>query len=293
MRPVAHQAWIFTSALLALACESRSRLPRDLAPRLDLLEAAAQRDSLFQELAETGRVVAEIGRELARFERPERGGTPESPDLQITLSDREVVLARVREVATRLEEAESRLAASQRRAWRLAQQRDSLGGELARAAALIADLQRTAEIQKEALAGLAAQLDDLSAANLALADSVSSLTNDRNTAYYVAGSRRELLARGVLVQDGGRSFPLVGRRRVRPASSPPLGEFTSIDRSRIREIQLPDSTRTYRIVTPQNLASLAEPVSRNGRVRGRIRIASEREFWEPSRYLIAVEEGRR
>jgi hypothetical protein len=272
-------------AIAATACQT-SHSPVRLEERLDLISAQAERDSLFQELAQSSQAITDIATELAKV-APAGGPTAESPDLRTTLNDREYVVSRVRDVTARLKDTEARLATSERRAARLVRQRDTLAGNLGLAQSVILDLQRTLAGQKEALAGLAAQLDEVSAASEVLADSVTRLADQRNTAYYVIGTREELVARGVLVADGRRSVPLVGRRDVQPARELPLGEFTSIDRSRISEIPLPDTSRTYRIVSRQNLAHL-DGDHRKGRVQGSIRITSAEGFWEPGRYLIVV-----
>jgi hypothetical protein len=126
--------------------------------------------------------------------------------------------------------------------------------------------------------------------NLTLADSLYHLTDRQTTAYYVVGSRRELIARGVLVEDGHRAIPLVGRKGVTPARELPLQEFTSINWNETTEIPLPHPERHYRIVSRQNLASLQSWVGRKGAVKGSIAIATPASFWEPSRYLIVVEQ---
>ena len=115
------------------------------------------------------------------------------------------------------------------------------------------------------------------------------LTDDHNTAFYVVGTRDELLAKGVLVEDGHRNIPLVGTRGVAPARELPLKEFTSIDRSSIREIPLPRKDRKYRVISRQDLAYLSSWTGKKGEVQGPIAIAAPEKFWEPSRYLIVVE----
>ena len=111
-----------------------------------------------------------------------------------------------------------------------------------------------------------------------------------NTAFYVIGTRAELLAKGVLVEDGHKDVPLFGTRSVAPARELPLQEFTSIDRTSIRQIPLPRADRKYRIVTRQNLAYLNPGSPKKGQVKGEIAIASPDKFWEASRYLIVVEQ---
>jgi hypothetical protein len=280
------RALVVVGATLAAACHTARRSVVQL-DELDPVRLAAERDSLFRELAQASQTITDIGTELAKVKSNAKPG-PESPELHTTLSDQEFVVARARELTARLGEAEGHLAQSQRRASRLAQQRDSLGSELTLAQSVISDLQRTLASERETVASLTTNLETLSTANRALTDSVSSLTSDHNTAYYVIGSRKDLVARGILV-EGRRSFPLVGRRSLLPARELPVREFTSIDRTQVRDISLPDSTRSYSIVSRQNLADLVEAPDHEGTVRGHIQIAEADGFWEPSKYLIVVQ----
>jgi hypothetical protein len=42
------------------------------------------------------------------------------------------------------------------------------------------------------------------------------LTTEKNTAYYVIGTKDELVKQGILVEEGRKRFLLVGGRSVRP-----------------------------------------------------------------------------
>ena len=144
--------------------------------------------------------------------------------------------------------------------------------------------------QRLTIDGLIAQVETLLSANLDLADSVYHLTDRRNTAYFVVGSRKELIQRGILVEEGHRAIPLIGRRGVTPARELPLQEFTSINWNKTKEIPLPHPDRHYQVVSRQNLSSLDSWVGSRGTVKGTIAIASPESFWEPSKYLIVVEQ---
>jgi hypothetical protein len=240
-------------------------------------------------VAANGKLLGDIQAELAKVSPKPGPGTPESPALEVTKDQRQFTLDRIRDFTTRLKGVEGELAQSERRARRLAQATDSLTAQNGEAKAMIESLVSTMATQRETIAALTTQVDGLTIQNLVLADSVLHLTDDHNTAYYVVGTRAELLSRGVLVEDGHRAIPLVGRRTVQPARNLPLGEFTSINRKETRQIQLPRADRQYAIVSRQDLRQLASPVGRKGQVTGTLEIASPEEFWEPSRYLIVVE----
>ncbi len=283
--PTMGGAWVLTAVLVATACHNE---PRPNSPGLErqLTEMAitAERDSLLLEVAANGRLLTDIQAELARV-KP-RTGAPaegmESPALEVTKDQRTYVLDRVKEITTRIKEAETRLASSERRVTRLTRAGDSLKTALAGVTEALSQQQAT-------LAALTTQVDGLTLENQVLADSVLHLTDDRNTVYFVAGTRKELVAKGVLVEDGPRSIPLVGKRGVQPARELPLVEFTSLDRTTTQAITLPRADRRYRIVSRQNPAYVAD-AGRHGEVRETLTIAAPEKFWEPSRYLILVEQ---
>lgn len=289
--PTMGGAWVLTVVLVTAACHS-DPTPRSpgLARQLQELALTNERDSLLQEVAANGRLLVDLQAELAKVERTPAKGTPESPALEVTSDQRAFTLNRVREITTRLKAAETQVAASERRLRKLTLKADSLGGELTGAKGTIADLVAIVDGQRTTIGMLTGQVDTLTTRSLILADSVQHLTDDHNTAYFVVGTRRELLAKGVLVEDGHRAVPLIGRRGVTPARELPLAEFTSIDRSVIHQIPLPHPDRRYRILSRQNLAYLGTEVSDKGTIQGSIEIETPESFWEPSRYLIVVEQ---
>jgi hypothetical protein len=286
-------AWAVAAALTFAACHSGPRTrpsSAGLENQLNAMALTAERDSLLQEVAANGKLLGDIQGELARVvpARPATGGT-EGAALEVTKDQRAFVLDQIRGITARIKTAESRLAVSERRVRRLSQANDSLKGSSDSATAEVTALSALVSGQKATITALTDQVQQLLTANMALSDSVFRLTDDHNTAYYVIGTRQELLAQGVVVEAGHRNIPLIGRRGVVPARNLPLQAFTSIDRSRIREIPLPRSDREYRIVSRQNLAYLASDSAGSGAVEGSIAIASPEGFWEPSKYLIVME----
>lgn len=290
--PTTGGAWLLTAVLVTSACRSEPATPRSagLDRQLQELSLGAERDSLLMEVAANARLLADLEAELRTTAPKPQPGQPESPALEVTKDTRTIVLERVRALTTRLKTAETQLAQSERRARRLTRAVDSLGTGLTGAKGTITDLVEIVGQQREQVTALTTQVDELTTVALTLDDSVRHLTDDRNTAYFVVGTREELLRKGVLVEDGHRAIPLVGRRGVSPARELPLGEFTSIDRAAIHEIPLPRVGHKYRIVSRQNLAHLTSWVGQRSTVKDRIAIGDADRFWEPSRYLIVVEQ---
>jgi hypothetical protein len=289
--PSSRAARILALVLIIGACHEGALKPRSegLARQLREIALTAERDSLLMEVAANGKLLSDIQAELATVQPKPVAGTAESPALEVTKDQRTFTLERIKDITARLKGAETRLAASERRAHKLTQSVDSLTSDNTAAKTTITDLVAVLGTQRATIEGLTAQLEGLTVHNLVLADSVYQLTDRQNTAFYVVGTRTELLKKGVLVEDGHRAIPLVGRRGVQPARELPLAEFTSIDRNAVREIPLPKPGKTYRIVSRQNLQHLAARVGGKEHLTGTIAIASPEEFWEPSRFLIVVE----
>jgi hypothetical protein len=121
----------------------------------------------------------------------------------------------------------------------------------------------------------------------ALSDTVGRLVTEKNKVYYVAGTRDELIKKGVLVEEGSRKvLGLFGSRPVAPARKLDPALFTSLDRLRDRNIKLPEGE--YKVVTRQDL-SFTTPVERKeDRVAGALQIDAPEQFWEPSKFLVLV-----
>jgi hypothetical protein len=282
--PAKGGAWVLTAILVTTACHST---PRSSSPGLDqrLTEATltAERDSLILEVAATGKLLTDIQAELDRVPPVAVAVTAiESHVAAGGLDLRRATLERVRATATRLKAAESRLASTERKLAKITSVRDSLQGS-------VVFLQTTLDEQRATVTELTAQLDTIESENAALAEQLYRASEERATAYYIVGTKKELLAKGVLVADGPRAIPLVGKRSVQPARDLPVGEFTSIDRNNMLELQLPRTEGRYKIVSRQNTAHLVSS-ERNGEVSGVIQIASPDGFWEGSKYLIVVEQ---
>ena len=120
-------------------------------------------------------------------------------------------------------------------------------------------------------------------------DTVAQLTTEKNTAYYIVGTKDELVKKGILVEEGHKRFLIVGGRPVAPARQLDPAGFTQIDRLRDRVIKLPEGK--YTIFSRQN-PSFATPLdstaAKEGKLAAGIRIEQPERFWETSKFLIIV-----
>ncbi len=257
--------------------------------RIEELElAAAQKDSLVQEIADIANFMSEINAELAKVQlEGAELAQVESP----VQASRDTVLTKIRVLNTRFDETASRLASSRRRIRGLTRVSDSLRVTLEQT---ITNYELMLESNREAIMALSDQVESLTEQNVQLAAAVDTLEAATRTVYYVVGTEDELLARGIIRKEGGsrvlfifgkRGQTLVPARELNPA------DFTAIDKWEMTQIPLPDSTAEYRIASLQNLEYLMTPRDDKGRIKGQgsLDIGTPEPFWMPSKFLIVVE----
>ena len=157
----------------------------------------------------------------------------------------------------------------------------------------------TVERQQAEILALRAEVDTVRAENVrlasdkaALTDTVIEMTTQTNTAYYVVGTKDELIQRGIIAEEGGSRVLFVFGKRGKtlvPTRNLDPSMFTRIDRLQDSTIPLPRADRGYQIVTPQSLAYVTGTKLESGRIADSFFVTYPEEFWKPSRYLILVE----
>jgi phage shock protein A len=225
-------------------------------------------------------------------------------DVTAMKEERTAVVTRIRELVARLDSSEARVASLRSRASKLSKQDSSLVSQVAEYEKTITALRETVAQQKaeyEAtiarqntqIASLNSKVDTVTKDNVrlsgektALLDTVGTLTSEKNTAYYVIGTKDELVKQGVLVEEGHKRFVLVGGRTVAPARELDPAKFTKIDRVRDRTITFPAGE--YTIFTRQSPAFASPFAAKDGKFSGGLRVDQPERFWEPSNFLIIV-----
>jgi len=98
-----------------------------------------------------------------------------------------------------------------------------------------------------------------------------------------------LLDKHIIVKEGGANLLILrAGRTLQPARVLNADLFTAIDQRETKQIEVPDTTRRYRIVSRQDLDD-AEVQSRDGNTfKGHLKITKPDEFWAGSRFLILV-----
>jgi len=278
------------AALLAFAAGCEPGINPETRAQLATLDTvAAQRDSLFNEVADNARLLNEISVELERVEGlpPFDSSTAESP----VGMRRANLLHKVQQVTAKLADTERRLATSRAQLQRSRQETDTLKGRVSALEQMVVGFEEMIASQRITIESFTERVTMLEAENVALRDTVTELATRQSMAYYIVGTKDELLERGIIVKEGGaRVLFIFGRtgETLQPARDLDPSQFTPINLREVTEIPLPDSTAEYLIASRQDLAYLAEPPAENGRVRGSVRIGAPEQFWLPSKFLIVV-----
>lgn len=142
-------------------------------------------------------------------------------------------------------------------------------------------LERINELETQ-VAALTDSTRKLTEANEMLADSLRRLTSRANTAWYVVGSRDQLVRAGVLTEEGG---VLGFGKSLAPSRAMRVNVFTRIDRLRDTVIALPEA-KEYRIVSRHDPGLVSVTVDKS--LGGTMRIKDPERFWSASGWLIIV-----
>ncbi len=115
--------------------------------------------------------------------------------------------------------------------------------------------------------------------NTKLASVVATKTNEMNQAYFIMGTEKQLVAKGIVVKEGG--FLGLGKS-IKLSSAPSDNNFTPVDIRTLNSIPL--TAKKITLVTPHPADSY-EIVSSNNKVTELV-IKDAKAFWQKSKYLV-------
>ena len=268
--------------------------------------AAAEKDSLLTEVLAISGFVNDVNQELAKVKG--LGAVQPTADRGVPGPERDraartATLARIGHLIQRLDTTQSQLAQSRTRAQSFKRKDARLLAQITEYEQTISQLKSSAEQQQAELqrqqaeiVALHQQVDTFTAENtrlvadkVALTDTVTNLTTYKNKVYYVVGTKKELIAKGVVVNEGSK-FLFFGGKHLEPARSLPTDAFTELDKTKATSIPLPHDDKGYKIISRQSPEYLAAASSKDGKLKGALQIESPEQFWAPSKYLIIVED---
>ena len=285
-------AVIATTAVIAVACDNGRAAREDSlrvvqTQQLQLMgQLSAQKDSLTKVILDADDFISKVDSKISSVKgiggSKKKGKELESP-IQQQLQNRKEMLARVDALVKRAKETADQLAAARQRESELKEatvmlqgENDSLHTVVDENQKMIAQFSETIERQAQTITNLETELKTVGARLY--------------TAYYIVGKEKELLAKGVVVREGGANL-LIKRfgRTLQQARKLDPNLFTQIDQRETQVIVVPDSTKRYRLVSRQNLDH-ADVHERDGTTfTGNLKITDINGFWGPTRYLILQE----
>lgn len=297
-------------AVLA-ACDTQSAKQLHTLAHTDSLRTdslSSIKNELLNEVLSSTQFINDLNTEVAKLKS--RKSTKLSAtlsresDINVIKEERANVVAKIRELVARLDSSEARVASLRSRAAKLSQHDSTMIAQVAAYEKSIAELRQAIDQQKaeyEAtitkqttqIAVLTSKVDTVSQENVrlsgeraALTDTVTDLTTEKNTVYYVIGTKDDLIRSGIIVEEGHKRFLLVGGRPFSPARELDPSKFTKIDRLKDRVINFPAGD--YTIFTRQSPTYASPFAAKDGKFSGGLRIDQPDKFWEPSKFLIIV-----
>ncbi len=303
--------FLLPCVVLLSACDTKAKQQLATLAHTDSLRTdsiVAVKNDLLNEVMTSTQFVNQLNDEMAKLKsrKPVKlnAALSKESDVNAIKEERAAVLARIKELVARLDSSEARVASLRSRASNLSKHDATLVAQVAQYEKTIAELRQTVEQQKaeyeatiakqtQQIASLNSKVDTITKANvklagekMALTDTLSSLTTEKNTAFYVIGTKDELIKSGVLVEEGRKRLLIVGGRSVSAARDLDPSKFTRIDRLKDRVINLPDGE--YTIFSRQNPTFAAPFEAKDGKMRGGLRVTEPEKFWEPSKFLIII-----
>ena len=290
-------------AFALVACDkSKPELEKSL---VQVQQISAEKDSLLKDVMATSQFIAEVNTEIAKVRtrnasRPTNAAPGETESNLSPAQQRAALMIKVKDITSRLNDAEVRLASSRKRVSQLTGTNSDMTKQLAQYDSTIASFKTIIDSQKaeitsltEQVANLNGEVTKLKTDNVQLVGDKTSLTSERdkltterNTVYYVVGTKEDLLKKHLIEQTGGTlglGKVQVASRELNPA------DFTPVDKTKVSEIPLPKADKPYRIVTRQDLTAL-EVMPPKGKIMGAVKIKNADAFWAASKYLIIIEQ---
>jgi myosin heavy subunit len=287
----------------ASACgrEAEQRAQAAEAKLAQMNEITAAKDSLTREMMATTTFMTQLNDELAKVKTTNGNKTAVVGETVVPLEEyRAGMITKIKDLRNRLDENEKRLASTSERLRKLSAGNKELSNQIAAYDTMVAGYKRIMDDQRTQISVLTNNIDALQKKNQLLSDEnthltgrVTEMTTFANTVYYVLGTKKELMEKGVVNEIGGSRVLGIGWRTgetLVPGANLNETLFTRSTKQDVTEIALPDPTKKYRLVSPQNVNSLATKPGKDGKFTGSsIKIADPESFWAPSKYLILVE----
>lgn len=310
LRSRAYSAAILVlGAVLAGCTDSASRARAD-SLAVELANATSVRDSLqgmmqstiadkdraLNQVVEATKFADQVDAEL----RQVRGLTSSVTVSKSDESGKTSAADAQKDILNRLAQMRQRLNSRQSQIRAMLDTMKTMRTDASAAASLLSDLNARLALRDREIVAFQQEVSQLRVANAeltvekaTLTDTVKAMDARENMAYYTIGTRRQLLADGVVTEEGGSRGLLIVKlgKTLVPARVLDESKFTRIDRREAITIALPRADRPYKIVSRHDVGLIeVAKKEKDGSFRGEsIRITDPAKFWASSRFLIISE----
>jgi cell division protein FtsB len=258
-------------------------------------QVSAAKDSLTRELMATTSFMTDLNDELAKV-KPAKGSKTQvvTGETVVPLEQyRAGMITKIKDMRVRIDENEKKLASTQARLRKLTANNEEMAAQIATFDTMVSSYTRIMEQQRTQIAVLTSHVHSLQQRVQMLNDENTHLSSLANTVYYILGTKKELMEKGIVSEVGGSRVLGIGWRTgetLVPGTALSAEAFKRLAKQSDLEIALPNPEKTYRLVSPQNLSGLQTKPEKDRTFKGtNIRITNPDAFWGPSKYLILVE----
>lgn len=266
--------------------ELQQQLTKAKGEQATLQQNIAERDKSIEEVMKAiNEVYADL--EKARSKEGklmERASNSEVPTQITNATTRQVLLGNITEIGTALKENRKKIAALQAKV-------KSLGGQLAGLNTLIANLNHSLQEREQSIALLEAKVQGLETTvadkTKAIAEKEGVIEEQRlmmKKAFYVVGTRKELKEKGIITDEGGFLWGLLGSTTVM-ASGVDQSLFTAIDKSNDQMIQIQGKIDEILPHRNEEFFATAEPSENSSALK----IVQPEKFWQDNYLVIVVD----
>jgi predicted nucleic acid-binding Zn-ribbon protein len=266
--------------------ELQQQLTKAKGEQATLQQNIAERDKSIEEVMKAiNEVYADL--EKARSKEGklvERANNSEIPTQITNATTRQVLLGNITEIGSALKENRKKIAALQTKV-------KSLGGQLAGLNTLIANLKLSLQEREQSIALLEAKVQGLETTVVektkAIAEKEGVIEEQRQMmkkAFYVVGTRKELKEKGIITDEGGFLWGLLGSTTVM-ASGVNKSLFTPIDKAADQTIQVSGAIDEILPHRNEEFFATTQP-SDNA---SSLKIVQPEKFWQDNYLVIVVD----
>jgi predicted nucleic acid-binding Zn-ribbon protein len=284
---------IALSSVLVIGCSNKDK-EEELQKQLDVVRS--EQTSMHQDIIDRDKyfedVVNSVNSVYADLEKVrtkeaqlvERSGGPEGPIQFANADSRNRLIENINDIGLALKENRKKIADLQTRT-------KSFKGQIAGLNTLIGNLKQTLQEREQSIAQLEGRVQGLESSvaekTKVLSEKEALIVDQQhriNTGYFVIGTRKELKEKGIITDEGGFLWGLLGSTTVMASGIDPSA-FTPIDKTTDQTISVHGEIEEILPHRNQESFAMAQPVEDNSSLT----ILSPGKFWQDNYLVIVVD----